>query len=153
MTKALLQLVSAAIFCIVAVHVFAAPADEVAATIPERARAFSEGNLEGYVEAFADNAVVTTAVQGFRLEGKQAIRQYFSEAFQNYPKRKFSARQAASRSYNDDTVIQNVYGILTMTDEQGVTKSMPIRLSILWAKISGRWRVVQQHGSVAPGME
>jgi hypothetical protein len=59
--------------------------------------------------AFADNAVFHSALSPFRIEGKEAIRGYFVELFQLYPKRRVLPRQSAVRAYNDDLVIQNGY--------------------------------------------
>ena len=130
-------------------QVWAGAVDEVAALLPERAKAFSQGDLDTYVGAFADNAVLNPGLQGLRVEGQSAIRQYFTEAFQSFPKRQFSVRQASARAYNEDAVVQNLYGILRVTNDQGISKAIPSRLTIVWAKLGGRWRIVQQHNSSA----
>ena len=47
--------------------------------------AFEKGDIDTYIVAFADNAVFTPSVQAFRVEGKAAIKGYFSALFETDP--------------------------------------------------------------------
>ena len=84
------------------------------------------------------------------MEGKEAIRAYFTELFQLYPKRRVLPRQPIVRAYNDDLVVQNGYSVLYLTDQKGQTTTYATRSSVTWAKIGGRWQIVDQHTSRLP---
>jgi uncharacterized protein (TIGR02246 family) len=139
------------VFAGMCVQVWAGPTDEVLQIAGPRVKALEEGNLDAYMAAFADNAVFHSALSAFRIEGKEAIRAYFAELFQLYPKRRILPRQSSMRAYNDDLVIQNGYSALYLTDQKGEVLSYSLRSSVTWAKIGGRWQIVDQHGSRLPG--
>jgi uncharacterized protein (TIGR02246 family) len=128
----------------------AGPVEEVAEIAAPRLQALHDGNLDAYMAAFADNAVFQSAFSAFRVEGKAAIRGHFSQVFQIYPKRLVLPRQSVSRAYNDDLVISNSYSILYLTDQQGHVTIHPTRNSVVWARVGGRWQIVDQHGSQLP---
>jgi ketosteroid isomerase-like protein len=102
------------------------------------------------VAAYADNAVFQSSLTAFRIEGKEAIRGYFAELFKLYPARRVLLRQPASRAYNDDLVVQNGYAVLYLTDTRGQTAAYHTRSSVTWAKVGGRWQIVDQHTSRLP---
>src|SRR5688572_33118589 len=128
----------------------AGPAEEVAQIAAPRLQALQEGNLDAYMAAFADNAVFQSAFSAFRVEGSAAIRAHFLEVFRIYPKRLVLPRQALSRVYNDDLVITNSYSVIYLTNQQGQVSVHPIRSSVVWARVGGRWQIVDQHGSQLP---
>ena len=130
--------------------VWAGPAEEVAQIAAPRIQALQDGNLDAYMAAFADNAVFQSALSVFRVEGKEAIRAHFTELFSIYPKRRVLPRQSITRVYNDDLVITNSYSVLYLTNQQGQVMTYPLRGSVVWAKIGGRWQIVDQHGSRLP---
>jgi hypothetical protein len=72
--------------------------------------------------------------------------------FAVYPKRRVLPRQTTTRVYNDDLVVTNSYSILYLTDQQGHMATYPLRGSVVWAKLGGRWQIVDQRGSqpIAP---
>jgi uncharacterized protein (TIGR02246 family) len=133
-----------------AAEVLAGPAEEVAQIAAPRNQAFEDGNADAYAAAFADNAVLQSSVSAFRIEGKEAIRAYFTELFQSYPRRRVVIRQPATRVYNDDLVISNGYAALSLTDQRGQAMTLPLRYSIIWGKVGGRWQIVDQHVSRLP---
>jgi len=144
----------AAIFTLILTGVcagaWAGPAEEVAQIAGPRLQALQEGNLDAYVAAFADNAVFHSALSPFRIEGKEAIRTYFAELLQLYPKRRVLPRQSIVRAYNDDLVVQDGYVALSLTDQKGEVATYALRTSVIWAKIGGRWQIVDQDGSQLP---
>ena len=131
-------------------EVSAGPAEEVAQIATPRLQAFQDGNLDALVAAFADNAVFQSALSPFRVEGKEAIRAHYAEVFQVYPRRRVLPRQSATRVYNDDLVITNSYSVLYLTNQQGQVMNYAVRSSLVWAKIGGKWQIVDQHGSRLP---
>jgi uncharacterized protein (TIGR02246 family) len=141
---------SALIFAGLGGDVCAGPAEEVAQIAAPRLQALQDGNVEAYTAAFADNAVFQSALSAFRVEGKEAIRGHFTELIAMYPKRRVLPRQTTVRVYNDDLVITNSYSVLHLTDQQGRVVTYPVRSSVVWAKVGGRWQIVDQHGSRLP---
>ena len=128
----------------------AGPAEEVAQIAAPRAQAFEGGNLDAWTEAFANDAVLHAFVSPFRIEGKEAIRAHFAELFRMYPGRRSFVRQPVTRSYNDDLVVQDSYMVVYFTDKNGQTTMSPIRSSTTWAKVGGRWQIVDSHVSRMP---
>jgi uncharacterized protein (TIGR02246 family) len=129
---------------------WAGPAEEVAQINGPRGKMFEEGTAEALTAAFADNAVLTSSLSGFRIEGKEAIRAYFVELFQLYPGRRLFTRQPSTRVYNDDLLIQNVYNALYLTDQKGQVTQLTLRATLVWAKVGGHWQIVEQHVSRLP---
>lgn len=129
---------------------FAGPAEEIAEIGKQRAQFFTDGNLDAWMVAYADNAVLTSALVPFRLEGKEAIRAHYANLFQN-PTRRNPARQPIMRVYGTDTtVVTNSYVHLTLVDRNGQTTNNFLRTSLTWVKINGQWRIVDQHASRIP---
>jgi uncharacterized protein (TIGR02246 family) len=131
-------------------RLWAGPAEEVVQLAAPRGQAFEEGNLNAFTADFADNAVLQSFLSPFRIEGKQAIRAHYAELFQQYPKRRSFVRQPALRIYGSDLVIQNAYSVAWFTDQGGRVNPAAIRYSIVWAKMDGRWQIVDQHVSRVP---
>jgi uncharacterized protein (TIGR02246 family) len=129
---------------------WAGPGEEVAQISGSRGQAFEEGTADTYSADFADNGVLTSSLSAFRIEGKAAIRSYFAELFQLYPKRRVFTRQPAMRVFNDDLVVQNAYFALHLTNQKGDVTIFQLRSSVTWGKISGRWQIVDQHVSRLP---
>ncbi len=132
------------------IQVWAGPAEEVSQLSAPRLEALQRGDVAAYVDAYADNAVFYSSVSPFRVEGKDAIRTQFTELFLIYPKRRVLVRQPTMRVYNDDLVVQNAYSVLYLTDQSGQLKVVPNRSSTTWAKLAGRWQIVDQHVSTLP---
>jgi len=140
----------ALILVVLAAEIWAGPVEEVAQIAGPRLQALQDGNVDAYVAAYADNAVFHSSLVPFRMEGKEAIRAYFSELFQLYPKRRVLQGQPIARAYNDDLVIRNAYSVLYLTDQKGQVMTYATRSSVTWAKLGGRWQIVDQHTSRLP---
>jgi uncharacterized protein (TIGR02246 family) len=132
------------------ISAWAGPAEEVAEFSAPRLKALMEGNVEGYVAAFADNAMFHSSFSAFRIEGKEAIRAYFTGLWRMYPKRHVSIRQPVTRAYNDDLVVQDSYAVLNWYNEEGKVETYETRGTTVWAKTGGRWQIVDQHVSRVP---
>jgi uncharacterized protein (TIGR02246 family) len=138
------------ILAVFAAEIWAGPVEEVAQIAGPRLKAFHEGDVDAFTAAFADNAVVNASSSAFRIEGKEAIRAYFTEFFQIFPRRRFLVRQPIMRVYNDDLVISNSYGAMNLTDQQGKLTAFHVRSVVVWSKLGGRWQIVDQHTSRLP---
>ena len=132
------------------VSAWAGPVEDVAQISGPRLQALLDGNLDAYTAAYADNAVFHSSLTPFRIEGKEAIRAFFSGLFRMYPKRHVFIRQPITRAYNDDLVIQDSYATLNWSNEEGKTETYDTRGSTVWVKTSGRWQIVDQHVSRLP---
>lgn len=128
----------------------AGPAEEVAQISAPRLKALYSGDVDAYVEAYADNAVFYSSFSPFRIEGKDAIRAFFSQLVQMYPKRQVFIRQPMARVYGDNLVIQSSYAVLNWTDAKGEYEVFDTRGSTVWAKVEGQWKIVDQHLSRLP---
>ena len=140
----------ALILVVLAAEIWAGPVEEVTQIAGPRLKAFQDGDVDAYTAAFADNAVLNSSFSAFRIEGKEAIRAYITELFQMYPRRRAFARQQAMRAYNDDLVISNSYTMLNVTDQQGKVTAFQLRSSTAWAKLGGRWQIVDTQTSRLP---
>jgi uncharacterized protein (TIGR02246 family) len=132
---------------------WAGPAEDIAAIGQRRGQAFAAGDVDGMTADFADNAgFIGLTGGGFRVEGKQGIRTYFTEFFKNYPQRSVVGRGAVTRVYAGETVaVVNSYADLTVVDRGGHVTTYPYRASMVWMKLDGRWQIVDVHNSVVPG--
>ena len=151
MSKSIL-LLFALIIVGLSAQAWAGPAEEVAQIAGPRGQAFEQGNAEAYSAAFADNAVLTSSLSAYRIEGKDAIQAYFVQLFQLYPGRRLFSRQPVIRAYGDNLVIQNAYNVLYVTDQGGKVTQLTLRSSVVWTKVGGRWQIVDQHVSRIPMM-
>ena len=46
---------------------------------------YEKGDADGFAAAYADNAAFTPSLQPFRVDGRAAIKDYFTTFFQIYP--------------------------------------------------------------------
>jgi ketosteroid isomerase-like protein len=111
---------------------WAGAAEEVAAIGQQTTAAFEKGDIDTFITAFADNAVFTPSVQAFRVEGRTAIKNYFSALFETYP---------------------TSYFVLTVTDKSGNVSVHNLRGSATWLKMDNQWRIVDQHNSEVNGAD
>ncbi len=148
--KRLVATLSALLLLGIAAEAWAGPAEEVAQISGPRLQALIDGNADAYVAAFADNAVFQSSFSPFRIEGKEAIRMFFVELIKTYPKRQVFIRQPTMRAYNDDLVIQDGYAVLNWSNEKGEAKMYDTRYNSIWARVGGRWQIVDQHFSRLP---
>lgn len=129
---------------------WAGPAEEVAQISGPRLKALYSGDIDAYVDAYADNAMFYSSFSPFRIEGKDAIRAFFSQLVQMYPKRQVFIRQPIARVYNDNLVIQTSYAVLNWANAKGEYETFDTRGSTVWAKVEGHWKIVDQHLSRLP---
>jgi len=100
----------------------------------------------------ADNVVFTAARPGFRIEGKEAVRAFLTNLFQNYPTRQELARQVTYRVYQEgNVVVVNNYVDQVYIDKNGRMSTLMQRNSQTWVKTGGRWLFVDVHTSGMPG--
>jgi uncharacterized protein (TIGR02246 family) len=133
---------------------WAGAAEDVAAIGQQIVAAFEKGDIDSYITGWADNGVFTPSVQAFRVEGKAAIKDYFSALFQTYPTRHVVFRQGSTRVYaNDTVVVTDAYSTLTLTDKSGNVSIHNLRNSTTWLKMENQWRIVDNHISEVNGAD
>jgi uncharacterized protein (TIGR02246 family) len=149
MKKALAGLLVSSL--LVTTPAIAGPLEEVAAFGAPRAKAFMAGDAGGWTDAYADNATGFSQFSPYRLDGKAAIRAYFAEFFNRYPgPRNFIIHQPSARAYGENLVVNAGYYQLTLTDKAGNVLTSYARYSSTWAKLDGRWQIVDQQNSPMP---
>jgi len=127
------------------------PLKEVAALGAPRAKAFMAGDVKGWTDAYADNATWFSQFSPYRLDGKAAIQAYLADFFNRYPgPRNFFIYQPSVRAYGENLVVGAGYYQLTMTDKAGNVHTSHARYSITWAKLDGRWQIIDQQNSPLP---
>ena len=129
---------------------WAGPLEEVAEAAAKWAPSYAEGNLDAFMAPFADNAAYTSALAAFRSEGKGAIRALFATLFHRYPQRQALTRHIERRAYGDDLVVANAYQDQTYTDKNGNVVTSAVRATAVWARIGGKWQIVDTHVSKVP---
>ena len=130
---------------------WAGAVEEIAAIGQQRGAIYEKGDADAYAAAYADNAAFTPSLQPFRVDGKAAIKDYFTTFFQTYPMRHIVGRQGSNRAYANDTiVVSNAYLILTLADKSGNTSVHDLRVSTTWVKVGSEWKIVDQHVSPMP---
>src|SRR6266478_6988543 len=130
------------------------PAKEIADINRKRGEAGAKGDVDGVLADVADNVVLTAARAGFRMEGKEAVRTFLTNLFQNYPTRQELGRQVTYRVYQEgNVVVVNGYTDQTYIDKNGRMSTMIQRNSQTWVKTGGRWLLVDQHNSGMPGTQ
>jgi uncharacterized protein (TIGR02246 family) len=131
---------------------WAGAAEEVAAVGQQTIGAFEKGDIDTFIAGWADNAVFTPSVQAFRVEGKAAIKSYYSALFETYPTRHVVFRQGSTRVYANDTIaVTDAYSTLTLTDKSGNVSVHNLRNSTTWLKLDNQWRIVDNHISEVNG--
>ena len=137
-----------------AVWAQADPVKEVRDIQAKRGQAFAKGDADAFTADLADNVVFTSALVGFRMEGKDAVRAYFVHLFQNYPTRQTYTRQPLYRVFQNGTVVMyNFYQDQRWGDRAGYTSTAMVRQSQTWIETDGRWQLVEWHLSKMPGTQ
>jgi uncharacterized protein (TIGR02246 family) len=131
-----------------ATEAWAGAAEDIAAIGQQRNPAFEKGDADAYATAFADNAVYTSSLQPYRIEGKAAIKDFLVTRFQTYPTRHIAPRGGSTRVYaNDTVVVSDGYAVVNYTDKSGNPIVIYIRSSFTWVKMGNEWKIVDQHVS------
>ena len=120
---------------------WAGPAEDIAQVDSQAIQCFNDGAVD---------AVSTGAVTPFRLEGKEAIQSNYTATFQNFPTHRFVGRQTAIRVYGSNSGVLDRYFTLTLVDREGKAITVHGRMSVTFAKLGDRWRIVDVHTSRLP---
>lgn len=148
MKKALASLFASSLLVITSAS--ADPLKEMAEVAAPRAKAYMTGDLDGWTGAYADNAVFFGSDAPFRVEGKAAIRAAVAEHFNQFPNRRYFLRQPLARAYGDNLITVDGYFELRLTDRAGKHIVQYGRYTATWAKLDGRWQIIQHQNAPLP---
>jgi uncharacterized protein (TIGR02246 family) len=124
----------------------AAVAQEIVAIGQRRNAAFEKGDADANTADFADNAVYTSSLEPYRIEGKAAIKDFFATLFETYATRHVASRGGSTRVYANDTVaVSDGNAVISYTDKNGSHSAIFIRSSTTWVKMGNEWKIVDQH--------
>jgi len=124
----------------------AAVVQGIAAINQRRNVAFEKGDADAYAADFADNAVYTSSLQPYRIEGKAAIRDFLATLFETFATRHIAPRGGSTRVYaNDTVVVSDGYTVINYTDKKGNQSAIFTRSSFTWVKMGNEWKIVDQH--------
>lgn len=111
-----------------------------------RNAAFEKGDADAFAADFADNAVYTSSLEPYRIEGKTAIKDFFATLFETYATRHAAGRGGSTRVYDNGTVVLNDgNAVINYTDKNGNHSAIFIRSSTTWVKMGNEWKIVDQH--------
>ena len=148
MKKALASLFASSLLVVTAA--WADPLKEMAEVAGPRAKAYTAGDLDGWTNAYAENAVFFGSDSPFRVEGKAAIRAAITEHFNAYPGRRYFLRQSNARAYGDNLIVVDGYFELILTDRSAKRTVQYGRYTATWAKLDGRWQIIQHQNAPLP---
>lgn len=127
---------------------------EIAQIAATRAKAYEQGDANGWAASYAENAVFMSSDSPFKIEGRTAIRAYFAEHFTMYPgARRYAVRQLAWRTYGDNVAAADGYYELTTTDRAGKRATAYGRVSVVYVKMDGSWQIIGQHNAPLAPMQ
>ncbi len=128
---------------------WAAADEEVAKAAREWAAALREGNAEAMSALYAEDAHYFFARTPFRVEGREAIRAYFVQFFEDFPGRLVVPRHSITRVYGT-TVVTTGYSEVTLVDRTGQARTIFVRGSVIRVKLGEKWLIVDHHNSLIP---
>jgi uncharacterized protein (TIGR02246 family) len=123
-----------------------AVSQELSAINQRRNAAFEKGDADAFAADFADNAVYTSSLEPYRIEGKAAIKDFFATLFETFATRHIAPRGGSTRVYANDTVVANDgSAVINYTDKNGNHSAIFTRSTTIWVKMGNEWKMVDQH--------
>ena len=129
---------------------WAAAPEEIAQLRERFTQAFNAGDVEALSALFTDDVQFFSALQPFRIDGKEAVRAVWASLFQTFPTRTLIFRQPSTRVYGETTAVDNGYLHLVLSDPKGQATTIAGRYSTTYVKQGGKWGIVNLHGSRLP---
>ena len=120
-----------------------AASDEVARLLDQHAAACAKSDADAVAALYADDAVFTSGRD--RIDGRQAIRDYFAQVFQDNPNRVVTPLDRYLRVYNQGSGATAVVSLLNKnarTDPRGRRIVFFSREVLVFLKTHGRWSIV-----------
>ena len=126
-----------------------AEAEEIARLLEKHKTDYLTGDANAWAALYTEDA---TFVGGQRnLQSRQAIRDSFAQLFRDFSTRTVNVSNLRIRVYNEATTsamaIINADNKGTRTDASGGLVNTNNRESVVWAKIQGKWLIVNHQTS------
>ena len=129
---------------------WAAAPEEIAKLREQFTQAFNAGDVEAISALLTDDTQFFSALQPFRVDGKEAVRAAWAGLFHNFPTRTLIFRQPSTRVYGETAAVDNGYFHAILVDAKGQATTVLGRYSTTYVKQGGKWGVVNLHGSRLP---
>jgi uncharacterized protein (TIGR02246 family) len=126
-----------------------AAAEEIAGLLEKHKTDYLTGDADAWAALYAEDA---TFIGGQRnLQTRQAIRDSFARLFKDFPTRTVNVSDLRIRVYNEATTsataIINADNKGTRSGGSGGLVNTNNRESVVWAKIQGKWLIVNHQTS------
>jgi uncharacterized protein (TIGR02246 family) len=126
-----------------------AASEEVARLLERHKTDYLKGDADAWAAFYSDDA---TFVGGQRnLQSRQAIRDSFAQLFKDFPTRTVTVSNLRIRVYNEattsPTAVINADNKGTRTDATGKLTNTNNHESVVWAKIQGKWLIINHQTS------
>ena len=108
---------------------------------------FSSNAIENILALYAEDACLWGTLSPVQRTGSAAIRDYFEQAFV-YQNRKVIFNSTCIRCYDDMAVSSGAYTF--SFDRDGEKQVIPSRFSLVYARLDGKWLIVEHHSSAMP---
>jgi ketosteroid isomerase-like protein len=126
---------------------FAGDKEDVRAVLDNTAKAFNSKDKVAYESALADEFQAFTSVQTPLLYETKASWMAFISGLWQLPSVTYNQQQNSIQVYNGDSAVANGYYIFTVVGKDGDATTVSGRATISFAKLHGRWMIVNYHFS------
>lgn len=122
--------------------------EEVGAAAMAWAQALGENDPEKVLQFYSDDAVLWGTLSPKLRADRDALRDYFVNAYKVLPSLKVAFGDRLIRVYGNAAVNTGYYTFTYMKD--GETKTWPARYSFTYVNNGERWLIVDHHSSAMP---
>ena len=129
--------------------VLAGPLEESAQLMDQWVKAFHEGNAEALSALYIRDGVHIPWTGPFRVEGREAIRAYYTRTFHPNPIRRILMRDISNRVHGD-TVVTHMNWSLFYEDAKGTAKVLYGRTMWVTGVLEGRRVIIDSSSSLLP---
>ena len=86
----------------------------------------------------------------YRFDGKRLFAKYLNEVVEGLASASFGFRQPSCRVYGDTVGVLNAHDMFTGVTKGGKVLSIHGRITLVFIKQSGQWKIVRAHFSAIP---
>ena len=111
--------------------------------------AYRNGDAARIAALFADDATFVPLLPMARFQGREAVRAYYQRAIGATTARNITPTQQTVQDYGD-VVVRSADIRIDQTFADGRQVATPARVSFVYRRDGGQWRIVHHHQSVMP---
>jgi len=120
----------------------------VAALAQEMIASWAYGDADGIANLFVDDG--TLVLPGIYRSGKEDIRLYFKDAFENeYKNTQVTGKPLSLRFFGQDVALLLSQGGVLAENESEISEGQAIRASWFAVKVDGKWKLAAYHNCQA----